>query len=96
MKKFAALALFALASNSVLAGEVGAPYPQAVSIAPTNVAIAVAETGASSSWATQSFEDFATGNQIDELNKHVESLNVKMQKELEASIAEKLEEIVNR
>ena len=95
MKHIAVTALFAFASNIVLAGDVGAHYPQGVNIAPTSFAVAVAETGASTSWTTETFEALAKGDQTKEFNERVAEFNALMQKELEESIAKNFEHLIS-
>lgn len=50
MKKLGFLLLAALASKGAMASEVGAPFPQLAN-STAILAVAIAETGASSSWA---------------------------------------------
>ena len=92
MKTLALAFLTAIASSGVVASEVGASYPQLAGGNATNVAVAIAETGASTSWATKPFENMATAKQTRELNDRVEGINAQMNIELEALIAEKLEQ----
>ena len=84
---FAALAL---SSAAVFAGDVGAPSPK-VNIAPTNIAVAIAETGVSTNWATQPIGSNSETRQIKEFNRHVEDINAKIQMDLEAKINEQIE-----
>ena len=89
MRKLAIVA-FALSSTSVFAGDVGAPSPK-VNIAPTNIAMAIAETGVSTNWATQPIGSNTKTRQIEEFNRHVEDINAKIQMDLEAKINEQIE-----
>ena len=90
MNKLAAVFAIAFASNIVLAGDVGAPYPQVLSVAPTNVAIAVAETGASTSWAIQPNEALVTENQSRESDERIERFNTQMIEEIQAYSSDRL------
>ena len=56
MNKFGFLLLATLASNGALASEVGAPFPQLANTTAV-LAVAIAETGASSSLAVEPKED---------------------------------------
>jgi len=87
MKIFASFALFALVSNSVFAGEVGALDPS-ISKAPSSFDVAIAEIGASDRWETRS-NDFrvvpvesATSRQVRALNKQLDTIHGEMNSEL--------------
>jgi len=78
------------------ASEVGAPNPQLASSATANLAVAIAETGASTSWATQPSKTLATKNQLKEFEMHVEGIDVKLNQELDAAISRKLEVLLEQ
>ena len=94
MNKLAAIFAIAFASNSVLAGDVGAPFPQTLSVAPTNIAIAVAETGASTSWAIQPNEALVTENQSKESDERIERFNTQMIEEIQAYSADRRSHLI--
>ena len=91
--KYAMLLLLAVSLNGV-ASEVGAPYPQLASTATSDLAVAIAETGASTSWATQPNSLKASLKETKEFEMRVEGLDVKMNQDLEALISQKLDSLL--
>lgn len=94
MKKATIVLLAAIAADGVFASEVGAPYPQLASSATANLAVAIAETGASSSWATQPSEQLASDKQTEEFDRNVEGINAKMNQQLDALISHKIDALL--
>lgn len=83
-----ALALvLAITSSGSIASEVGAPNRQETKAA---LALATQETGASSSWAVEPFENMATSYQVQQLNTSIDVLNDKMAQDLNDMVAKKL------
>lgn len=91
MKNVAAALALALSSSVALAGEVGAPNPQlAVSVAPI-WEVAVADTGASISWAEVPFNSSkVNAHQMAELKSQIDTINQSMNTVLKTAIDEKL------
>lgn len=78
------------ASNGVVAGEVGAPYPQLAGSAATSIAAAIAETGASTRWATT--PSHSTEKMVNkELQMHVNKLNSKLADKINAAVEKNIE-----
>lgn len=91
MKLLAALGL-ALAASSVLASEVGAPYPQSVEKSDSDLTLALAEQGAGTSWAVEPIKFEATAHQTAKLSQRIDSMNAEVSEKLNAVIANKLEQ----
>jgi hypothetical protein len=72
MNKLGFLLLATLASKGALASEVGAPYPQLANSTAV-LAVAIAETGASSSLAIEPEQDVNTVNQHVPLHSYTEN-----------------------
>ncbi|MYM63731.1 hypothetical protein [Pseudomaricurvus sp. HS19] len=81
MKQIGFLFALALLANSAAGSEVGSSY--------SNVAVLVAETGASSSWATQ--EIMTAELNAQKLEKTMEEANQKLASEMEARFNKMLE-----
>jgi len=91
MKKVIAILLVAASSGVALASEVGAPNPQLAGSAPSIWEVAIAETGASISWAEVPFSsNTANAHQMAELKSQIDHFNQSMNTALEAAIDEKL------
>lgn len=87
------LLLLAVSLNGVASEEVGAPYPQLANSAHSGLAVAVAETGASTRWAAQpSVEQSKT--EAKEFEIRVEGLDVKLNQELDTMISHKLDSLL--
>ncbi len=93
MKLLAVLSL-ALCASSVLASEVGAPYPQSADKSDSKLTLALAEQGAGTSWAVEPIEFKATAHQTAKLNKRIESMNAEVSVKLDALIANKLKQSI--
>jgi len=85
--------LLALTSFGATASEVGAPNLQE---AKAELAFATQEAGASKSWAVEPIEAKATTHQITELNRQLDDINEKVSRNIDALIAEKLENTLNQ
>lgn len=90
--KILALVL-ALTSAGSIASEVGAPNLQETK---GELALATQETGASTSWAVEPFENMATSYQVQQLHTSIDELNEKMARDLDAMIARKLNLVVEK
>lgn len=93
MKK--ALLLLLAVSLDGVASEVGAPNPQLANSATANLAVAIAETGASTSWAAQPTDKKASKREIKEFEMRVEGLGDKLNQELESAISQKLDSLLS-
>ncbi len=82
--------LFAV--DSAVASEVGTQKPSNVETTEKAVELALTEKGASTTWTVEPIQFEATSHQTSELNARVEKMNAKISKELDAVIAEKLEQ----
>ncbi|WP_185906559.1 histidine kinase [Teredinibacter haidensis] len=93
MKIFAKVMLFALISNSVIAGEVGALDPEISKAASYDVALV--EIGASDRWETRSDNvapvESASSRQMKRMNAHLDTINATMNIELDKLVEKKLE-----
>ena len=90
MKKAVLAVLLAISSGVALAGGVGAQNPQLAGSASSFMEVAIAETGASFSWAVLPFSSKANAHQLAELKSQVETINQSINSELEAVIERKL------
>lgn len=79
--------ILALVSTGSIASEVGAPNLQD---ANGELALATQETGASTSWAVEPFENMATSYQVQQLNTSMDELNAQIAHDLEKMISTKL------
>lgn len=79
--------ILVLVSAGSIASEVGAPNLQD---ANGDLALATQETGASTSWAVEPFENMATSYQVQQLNASIDELNAKIANDLEEMISTKL------
>lgn len=79
--------MLALISTGSIASEVGAPNLQD---ANGELALATQETGASTSWAVEPFENMATSYQVQQLNTSMDELNAQIAQDLEKMISTKL------
>ena len=86
MKNLAFAVLLVLASNGVVAGEVGAfnPNPEAVAIELASVFL---DPGVSR-WASEPFSTKATVHQINELNACIEKFNARLNADTQAKMAD--------
>lgn len=86
MKNLAFTVLLVLASNGVLAGEVGAfsPNPEAIKVELASVFL---DPGVSR-WASEPFSTKATVHQINELNACIDKFNATLDADTEAKMAE--------
>lgn len=86
MKNLVYAVLLVLASNGVLAGEVGAsnPNPEAVAVELASVFL---DPGVSR-WASEPFSSKATVHQINELNTCIERFNAALDADTRAKMAE--------
>ena len=80
--------ILALVSTGSIASEVGAPNLQD---ANGELALATQETGASTSWAVEPFENMATSYQVQQLSTSIEELNAIIARDLEEMISTKLQ-----
>ena len=97
MKKLLPTAVVAaMLSNLSVAGEVGAPYPQLDSQRSAPVVVAIAETGASNRWTTEPYTNMITARQTAKLNAHVEGINAAITSDLDAYIAETIEQSISQ
>ena len=85
--------LLAITSAGAVASEVGAPNLQE---ANGELALATQETGASTSWAVESFENMATSYQVQQLNSSMDKLNAKIANDLESKISSKLRTVAEQ
>ena len=83
-------------AQGVLANEVGTQDPNKASKAGAALEIAFAEKGAGARWTNEPLEFKATNHQTAKLNAHVEQMNQEVSDSLEALIAEKLEQAINK
>ncbi len=90
MKNLVLAFVLAISSSVALAGEVGARNPQLASSAPSILEVAIAETGASNSWAVVPYNIKANAHQLAELKTQVETINRSMNTALEAVLEQKL------
>jgi hypothetical protein len=88
MNKLGFLLIAALASKGALASEVGAPFPQLANTTAL-MAVAIAETGASSSLAVEP-EQVIEANQHTPLHTYTESALEEMAVDLEKRILQDL------
>jgi hypothetical protein len=89
MNKLGFLLLAAFASNGALASEVGAPFPQLANTTAV-LAVAIAETGASSSLAVEPEQDVKEAIQHAPLHTYTESALEEMAVDLEQRILQGL------
>lgn len=89
MNKLGFLLIAALASKGALASEVGAPFPQLANTTAV-LAVAIAETGASSSLAVEPEHDVKEVNQHAPLHTYTESALEEMAVGLEQRILQDL------
>jgi len=94
VKNTAVLLLLAIAVEGV-ASEVGAYNPQNADKASKTLAVAIADTGASSRWALQP-QSYTMARKADvrEFEMHVEGLNDRIDQELEAIFSKKLDALL--
>ncbi len=89
------LLLLAVSLNGVASEEVGAPYPQLATSAHSGLAVAaVAETGASKSWAAQPTVETSKKIEAKEFEMRVEGFDVKLNQELDKMISHKLDSLL--
>lgn len=86
MKNLALAVLLVLASNGVLAGEVGASNPNSEAVA-VELASVFLDPGVSR-WASEPFSSKATVHQINELNTCIEQFNAALDADTQAKMAE--------
>jgi hypothetical protein len=89
MNKLGFLLLAALASKGALASEVGAPFPQLANTTAV-LAVAIAETGASSSLAVEPKQEVKEATQHAPLHTYTESALEEMAVDLEQRILQDL------
>lgn len=89
MNKLGFLLLAALASKGALASEVGAPFPQLANTTAV-LAVAIAETGASSSLAVEPEQEVKEATQHSPLHTYTESALEEMAVDLEQRILQDL------
>lgn len=87
MKALAFILVLVLVSTGSIASEVGAPN---LPDASGELALATQETGASTSWAVEPFENMATSYQVQQLNTSIDELNAQIAHDLEEMISTKL------
>jgi len=90
MKNVVAGLLLALSSGVALSGEVGAQDPRLAGSAPSILEVALADTGASYSWAALPYSSQANSHQMAELKTQIDVINQSMNKALEAAIEHRL------
>lgn len=90
MNKLGFLLLAALASKGALASEVGAPFPQLANSTAV-LAVAIAETGASSSLTVEPEQEVKTANQHIPLHNYTESALEEMAVDFEQRVIQDLE-----
>jgi len=90
MNKLGFLLLAALASKGALASEVGAPFPQLANTTAV-LAVAIAETGASSSLTVEPEQDVKEANQHATLHSYTESALEEMAVDFEQRVLQDLE-----
>lgn len=90
MNKLGFLLIAAFASNGALASEVGAPFPQLANTTAV-LAVAIAETGASSSLAVEPEQEVKEANQHAPLHTYTESALENMAVDFEQRVIEDLE-----
>jgi len=83
MKKLGFLFLLALTAQGAMASKGGAHY--------SNVAVVVAETGATLGWAPEYKEAKASTHQVDSLNKLTQNVSETMNLKLERRIADMIQ-----
>jgi predicted RNA methylase len=89
MNKLGFLLLAAFASNGALASEVGAPFPQLANTTAV-LAVAIAETGASSSLAVEPKQEVKEATQHAQLHTYTENALEEMAVSLEQQILQDL------
>ena len=90
MNKLGFLLVAVFASKGALASEVGAPFPQLAN-SPAVLAVAIAETGASSSLAVKPEQDVTKAKQFLPLHDYIEVTRAEMAATFEKQILQKLE-----
>ena len=90
MNKLGFLLLAALASKGALASEVGAPFPQLANSTAV-LAVAIAETGASSSLTVEPEQEVKMANQHIPLHNYTESALEEMAVDFEQRVIQDLE-----
>lgn len=87
MKKVVLAVLLAMSSSVALASEVGAQNSQ---LAASILELAVAESGASISWAEVPYRSTANAHQLAKMKSQIAVFNQSMNSDLEAAIEQKL------
>lgn len=91
--KQALLLLLAVSVEGIASG-VGASNPQVVNTAPTKLAAAIVDTGASNRWSAQPTAHKASKREIKKFEIRVEGFDAKVNQELNTLISRKIETLL--